>query len=142
VIINERTHPTLVKISKLKPGSMKRNLIKKIIGGISLTTALFVFQACYGTPQDFGADVFIQGLVKSKKTGKPIKGIKVSIADNPQYQYTNEDGSFSMYTEITESCKIMFEDIDLIQNGAFFNKDTILTNLVEQVYLDILLEEK
>ena len=73
---------------------MKRNWIRKLIGGLSFTTALFVFQACYGTPQDFGADVFIEGLVKSKKTGEPIKGIKVSVADNPQYQYTDEDGEF------------------------------------------------
>jgi hypothetical protein len=121
---------------------MKMNLIRKLIGGLSFTTALFVFQACYGTPQDLGADVYIHGLVKSKKTGQPIKGIKVSVADNPQYQYTSEDGSFSFYTESAESCKIMFQDIDSNQNGAFFDKDTTLTNLTEQVYLNILLEEK
>jgi hypothetical protein len=121
---------------------MKRNLIKKLIGGLSFTTALFVFQACYGTPQDLGADVYIEGLVKSRKTGLPIKGIKVSVADNPQYQYTNEDGSFSFYTEFTESCKIKFQDIDSDQNGSFIDKDTTLTNLTDQIYLNILLQEK
>jgi hypothetical protein len=126
-------------IEKLK---MKRNFIRKLLGGLSFTTALFVFQACYGTPQDLGADVYIQGLVKSKKTGQPIKGIKVSVADNPQYQYTSEDGSFSFYTEAAESCKIMFQDIDSNQNGAFFDKDTTLTNLTDQIYLNILLQEK
>lgn len=121
---------------------MKNNFIKKLIGGLSFTTALFVFQACYGTPQDFGSDVYIHGLVKSKKSGQPIKGIKVSVADNPQYQYTSEDGSFSFYSEIAESCIIKFEDIDSDQNGLFNDKDTTLTNLAEQIYLDILLEEK
>jgi hypothetical protein len=121
---------------------MKSNLIRKLIGGLSFTTALFVFQACYGTPQDIGLDVFIQGLVKSKKTGVPIKGIKVSIVNNPQYLYTDEDGRFSLYTEIADTCKIKFEDTDSIQNGAFNDKDTILTNLQGQVYLDILLDEK
>jgi hypothetical protein len=121
---------------------MKRNWIRKILGGLSLTTAAFVFQACYGTPQDFGADVFIQGLVKSKKTEKPIKGIKISVANFPQYQYTDDEGKFSFYTERTDSCKIKFEDIDLIQNGAFIDKDTILKNIAEHIYLDILLEEK
>jgi hypothetical protein len=121
---------------------MKSNLIRKLIGGLSFTTALFVFQACYGTPQDFGLDVNIEGLVKSKKTGEPIKGIKVSIADNPQYQYTNEDGSFSLYTETAETCKIKFEDIDSNQNGAFIDKDTILKNIVDRIHLNILLEEK
>jgi hypothetical protein len=121
---------------------MKGNLIKKIIGGLSFTTALFVFQSCYGTPQDFGNDVFIDGLVKSKKTGQPIKGIKVSIADLPQYLYTGEDGSFSLYTESAASCKIKFEDIDSNQNGVFSDKDTILINPLGKVHLDILLEEK
>lgn len=121
---------------------MKHNFIRKLLGGLSFTTALFVFQACYGTPQDLGADVYIQGLVKSKKTGQPIKGIKVSVEDNPQYQYTNEDGSFSFYTEFAESCKIKFEDIDSNQNCAFFDKDTTLKNLTDQVYLNILLQEK
>lgn len=121
---------------------MKRNFIRKFLGGLSFTTALLVFQACYGTPQDLGADVYVHGLVKSKKTGQPINGIKVSVADNPQYLYTGEDGSFSFYTEFTDSCKIKFQDTDSNQNGAFFDKDTTLTKLTEQVYLNILLEEK
>ena len=121
---------------------MKTNWIRKFLGGLSFTTALFVFQACYGTPQDSGADVYVHGLVKSKKTGLPIKGIKVSVVDNPQYQYTNDDGSFSFYTETAESCKVMFEDIDLSQNGTYNNKDTTLINLTDEVYLNILLEEK
>jgi putative lipoprotein (rSAM/lipoprotein system) len=125
---------------------MKRNWIKKLIGGLSFTTALFVFQACYGTPQDFGADLFIQGLVKSKTTKQPIKGIKVTVANNlnanPQYEYTRDDGSFSFWTEKADSCKIKFEDTDSDQNGSFVDKDTILIKPGEEVYLDILLEER
>ena len=121
---------------------MKRNLVRKLLGGMSLTTAVFIFQACYGTPQDFGADIFIDGLVKSKNTGEPIKGIKVSVADNPQYQYTNDAGEFSFYTESADIKVIKFQDIDSIQNGAFINKDTILTNVYRQVYLDVFLEDK
>jgi len=121
---------------------MKSNLIRKLLGGLSFTTALFVFQACYGTPQDLGADVLVEGLVKSKKTGQPIKGIKVSVADNPAYQFTSEDGSFSFYTETADSCTIRFEDTDADQNGAFTNKDTTLINLTHQIYLNILLAEK
>jgi hypothetical protein len=121
---------------------MKSNLIKKLVGGLSFTTALFIFQACYGTPQDLGADVFIEGLVKSKKTGQPVKGIKVSVADNPQYEFSSEDGSFSFYTGIAESCTIRFQDTDAGQNGAFSDKDTTLINLDNDVYLNILLEEK
>jgi hypothetical protein len=121
---------------------MKRNWVRKLIGGMSLTTAVFIFQACYGTPQDFGMDIFIEGLVKSKKTGEPIKGIKVSVADNPQYQYTNDAGEFSFYTESADSKVIKFEDIDSIQNGAFIDKDTTLRNVYQRVHLAIFLEEK
>ena len=121
---------------------MKRNWVRKIIGGLSFTSVLFVFQACYGTPQDFGFDLLIEGQVKSQTSGLPIKGIKVSVADNMQYEITNENGQFSFYTEMLDGLTLQFQDIDSIQNGLYFNKDTVLTELSEKVYLDIMLEEK
>ena len=48
---------------------MKSNWIRKIIGGMSLTTAMFIFQACYGTPQDMGLDMLVEGQVKSLTSG-------------------------------------------------------------------------
>ena len=121
---------------------MKRKWVRKLIGGVSLSTAAFIFQACYGPPQDFGMDILIEGLVKSKRTGEPIKGIKVSVEENPQYLYTDEAGEFSFYTVSADLCKLKFEDIDSIQNGSFIDRDTILTNVYNQVYLKIFLEER
>ena len=121
---------------------MKTKWVRNIIGGISFTSALFVFQACYGTPQDFGIDMFIEGQVKSKTSGLPIKGIKVTVADNNQYEFTDENGKFSLYTYMHEGVKLQFRDIDSTQNGLFLNKDTILTRISEKMYLDITLEEK
>jgi len=121
---------------------MKRNWIRKIVGGLSLTSAMFVFQACYGTPQDFGLDLLVEGQVKSKTSGLPIKGIKVSVANNMQYEITNEDGKFSFYTEMIEGLTLQFQDIDPTQNGLYLDKDTVLNEISEKVYLDILLEEK
>lgn len=121
---------------------MKRNWIRKIVGGLSFTSAMFVFQACYGTPQDFGLDLLVEGQVKSKTSGLPIKGIKVSVADNMQYEITNEEGKFSFYTEMIEGLTLQFQDIDSIQNGLYLDKDTVLNEISEKVYLDILLEEK
>jgi len=121
---------------------MKTNVIRKIVGGLSLTSAMFVFQACYGTPQDFGLDLLIEGQVKSKTSGLPIKGIKVSVAENLQYELTDEEGKFSFYTEMLEGLILQFQDIDSSQNGLYIEKDTVLTNLSEKVYLDIALEEK
>jgi hypothetical protein len=121
---------------------MKQNWIRKIVGGLSFTSAMFVFQACYGTPQDFGLDLLIEGQVKAKTSGLPIKGIKVSVANNMQYELTDEEGKFSFYTEMLEGLTLQFQDIDSIQNGLYHAKDTVLTRLSPKVSLDIMLEEK
>ena len=113
-----------------------------MIGGLSLASTLFIFQACYGTPQDFGLDLFVKGQVKSKTSGLPIKGIKVSVADNVQYEITDEEGKFSFYTAMSDSLTLQFADIDSIQNGQYNNKDTVLTDIGEEVYLDIMLDDK
>jgi len=121
---------------------MKKNWTRKILGGLSLTSALFVFQACYGTPQDFGLDVFVEGRVTSQSTGLPIKGIKVSVADHLQYEYTDDEGLFSFYTDRREQLKVSFEDIDAGDNGTFLKRDTTLTAIDEKVFLDIKLDDQ
>lgn len=121
---------------------MKKNWIRNILGGLSLTSAMFIFQACYGTPQDFEFDIFVEGQVKSDTTGLPIEGIKVSVANLMQYEMTDSNGYFSFYLEMNDSLNIQFEDIDSTQNSFYENKDTILTNCCENYFLDILLEEK
>ncbi len=66
----------------MKPETeMKRNLVRNLLGGLSLTSALFMFQACYGTGPDDMPDILIEGRVTSAKTGDPVKGIKISNAD-------------------------------------------------------------
>lgn len=128
---------------------MKRDWKRKIIGGLCLTSIAFVFQACYGTPQDFGNDLLVEGLVKSKKTGLPIKGIKVSVADKFQYTNTDENGKFSLFIEKSLNPKIKFTDIDSTENMSFSNQDTIvsikdsvLMSKEPKVYLNIELENK
>ncbi len=128
---------------------MKRDWKRKIIGGLCLTSIAFVFQACYGTPQDFGDDLLIEGQVKSKNTGLPIKGIKVSVADKVQYTNTDENGKFSFYVEKIQNPKIKFTDVDSTQNILFSDNDTIviikdsvMRTLKPKVYLNIELENK
>jgi hypothetical protein len=121
---------------------MKKNIIGKLIGGLSLTSALFVFQACYGTPQDFGLDLLVEGQVKSKTSGLPIKGVKVSVANKEQYGLTDDDGRFGFYTEKLEGLKLQFKDIDANENGLYVDRDTVLTDLSDRVFLNIALEEK
>lgn len=121
---------------------MNRNWIRRIVGGVSFTSALFIFQACYGTPQDFGRDVFVEGQVKSKTSGLPIKGITVLVLNTNQFQMTNEEGRFSLYTMSNDSLRFRFADTDPNNKGFFAAKDTVLDSKQTNVYLDILMEEK
>lgn len=119
---------------------MKRNWVRNITRGMGLGSALFIFQACYGTPQDFGLDVFIEGQVKSRISGLPIKGIKVSVAGSMQNEITNDEGKFSFYTGMNESLKLQFHDIDSSANGSYAGIDTVLATTSKKMYLDITLD--
>lgn len=125
---------------------MKKNWVKKIIGGLSFTTALFIFQACYGTPQDFGFDSYVEGIVKSKVTGLPVKGIRILLyaanAINNRYEYTDDKGYFSLFTEKGTDVKLRFDDADADENGLFATKDTTLYNVSYKVSLNIYLETR
>ena len=121
---------------------MKKNWIRKIIGGLSFTSALFIFQACYGAPQDYGHDLLIEGQVKSETSGLPIEGIEVSVVEGMQYEITDENGNFSFYVEALEDIKLRFKDVDESANNSYSTKDTVLTNTVEQAFLNISLKEE
>jgi hypothetical protein len=120
---------------------MKFNWTKKLLGGLCLSSVAFVFQACYGTPQDFGEDLFVQGKVTDKTTGLPIKGIKVSVVDRMQYLYTNEEGHFSFYTMRADSTVVRFEDVDSIENCSYASKEIVLPGSLRVVDLTIDLDE-
>ena len=128
---------------------MKKDWKRKIIGGLCLTSIAFVFQACYGTPQDIGQDLLIEGKVTSKTTGLPIKGIKVSFDQRVQYANTDENGKFSLYMDKLQHAKIKFTDVDSTRNIWFSNKDTLITisdsvlsSKQPKVYFNIKLENK
>ena len=120
---------------------MKFNWTKKLLGGLCLSSVAFVFQACYGTPQDFGEDLFVQGKVTDKTTGLPIKGIKVSVVDRMQYLYTNEEGDFAFYTMRADRTVVRFEDVDSIENGSYAAKEIVLPGSLHVVDLTIDLDE-
>ena len=120
---------------------MKRNQIRILIGGLSFTTALFVFQACYGMPQDMQDDVFIQGKVVSSITNLPLNGIKVESDLYEHYGITDNLGEFAFYTPWIESLKLTIEDTDPESDGSYIAKDTVLINPGQEVVLNITLEE-
>lgn len=120
----------------------KRKILRRVFGVLSLSSALFVFQACYGTPKDMGSDVYIQGLVKSKTTNQPIPGIKVSILNHPQYELTDPAGNFKIYTSKEDSYTIRFEDIASNQSVKFLSKDTVIKIVNESTILNVSLNAK
>lgn len=121
---------------------MNRNILKRIIGGLSFTSALFVFQACYGTPQDLGLDLLVEGQVKSSGSNLPLEGIKVSVIENDQYVFTDEKGKFGFYAQVSDSINLAFEVVDSTQNSLYLSKDTVLDVKADRVYVDIKLDEK
>lgn len=116
--------------------------LRRIIGGLSFTSALFIFQACYGTPHDDFEDVYIKGQVTSTVTGKPLKGIRVYVTEDSQYEFTSEDGRYSLHAFRTSAASIRFESLDTVTNNYLILKDTVLSLSSSQVTLDVKLDSK
>ncbi len=121
---------------------MIRRQLRTFIGGLSFTTALFVFQACYGMPQDLQDDVFIEGKVVSLATGFPVKGIKVESDQYEHYGITDNLGKFGFYTPWVDSLRLTIEDTDPDSDGDYLSKDTVLVDPKQYLFLNIAIEEK
>ena len=113
--------------------------LHNLLKGASLTGALFVFQACYGMPQN--ALLEEQGTapmtftVLSRATGSPLEGVHVLSSDNnyggnyyTELGVTGADGRCRVNIPYIRNAKgpwIRFDD----PSGAFVQKDTVLYDL-------------
>ncbi len=108
--------------------------LHNLLKGASLTGALFVFQACYGTPQlpmmEDGVAPMTFSLV-SRTTGEPLAGIQVSVR-NHSYENmlgtTDADGRCRVeipYSRNIVGPVLAFED----PQGQYVPKDTTLADL-------------
>ena len=117
-----------------------RKLLHNLLKGASLTTALFIFQACYGVPQpalyeDYG-EAAMSFSIMSKSTGKPMEGIVISGSERSNRHYhelgvTGPDGRCSLkipYARNFEGPFLRFED----PSGVMAPKDTSLADLRER----------
>jgi len=113
--------------------------LRNILKGASLTTALFIFEACYGTPKpplyEEEGEAPMTFKVISKETGTPLEGIHVK--SNPCGYYfedvgvTGADGTCKVslhYSRNLEGPYVRFEDSE----GLFAAKDTMLADLRER----------
>jgi len=133
-----------------------RKIIRRIFRSFSYTSVLFIFQACYGMPPDVVVDVHLTGVVKSKSTSQPIKGIKVMSVDTMAYDLTDENGNFDFYTTFryyeayyggyyreNDSISVHFMDIDGTENGSFKDKEIMILPLTyDEKSMEVELEEK
>ncbi|MBR1575255.1 MAG: hypothetical protein IJ654_02270 [Bacteroidales bacterium] len=114
--------------------------LHNLLKGASLTTALFIFQACYGVPQpalvEFGWAPMSFSLV-SDRTGEPLEGIRVkgkAIQDDVEYVelgVTDADGRCQVgipYERNELGPYLRFED----PSGQVAPKDTMLADLRER----------
>jgi len=120
----------------------RRKLKRRVFGFLSFSTALFVFQACYGMPQDFNDMVSLNGKVVSARTAEPVAGIKVSVPYPDQYTVTGSDGEFFLSPDIGSEYRVSFEDTDPETDGFFASKDTVIASGGRNLYFEISLEEK
>ena len=113
--------------------------IRNLLKGASLTTALFIFQACYGTPWYFdehGEAPMTFSLVSSER-GDPLEGIHIlgRIYDQEQYHElgtTATDGTCRVsipYIKNMQGPYIRFED----PHNNFAPKDTTFADLRDRV---------
>ncbi len=122
---------------------IKRSVLRNIFAAFSFTTALFVFQACYGTPQGLEDALFIEGTVTSAKTGEPIDNIQI-VVDKTYSIYTGPSDDFEFSTgSIGDQVSLSFQDNDGTMNGSYATKDTVIARPQDTacVYVDIILDE-
>ncbi len=122
-------------------------LIRKILGGISLTAAMFVFQACYGTEEWEGevncVDFHVR--VLSADDNSPIPGIRVfaNFESEGPINYMNSWGSSNSAGLLHHSVcqqegamRLIFEDENKIYKG-----DTLVFEPVENDTVQVFLKK-
>lgn len=117
--------------------------LRKILKGVSLTGAIFVFQACYGTRMPMplyeeGGEAPMRFSLVSKADGSPLEGIRIlgvaaqyTDAKPLELGITGADGRCTVkipYGRNRKGPYVTFEDPD----GQFLKKDTLLTDLRER----------
>jgi len=120
-----------------------RRALRTIFRGLGVTAVSFIFQACYGPPPRMGDEVSIKGLVKSKTTKQPIKGIEVTIdvKDPPIKETTNTFGEFYIDLPRQNNYTFTFEDPDGPENGGAFKPQSVTADTYpDEYYVNVQVE--
>ena len=125
-----------------------RKWLHNLLKGASLTTALFIFQACYGTPYDDG-DFLSETLefnVRDAETGEPVNEIDLLMRFT---QFNGEEwrkvGTTDAEGKVRSPLFFRLEAIPVPeyrfehQTNAYQVKDTVINDITSRK-IDILLK--
>ena len=102
--------------------------IRKVLKCVSLTAAMFVFQACYGTMGDY-YECAVTFHVVDDETGEPLEGVRVWVlpdeneSENLGFIAENTDDN-GFATVWTESYQERFKFID--KDSLYTPVDTVI----------------
>lgn len=127
-----------------------KKIIRKILKGCSLTAAMFVFQACYGTKEDFGEYGPMSYLIfrVMDENSTPIEGILLKSrweTDNYISGWNFEgfsDSTGVVHADVNRNnyrYKTTFEFSD--RQKRFELLDTLFTDLSDADTIDIVLKK-
>ena len=107
-------------------------LLHNILRGSTLATALFVFQSCYGMPQNVNDTLFYEATVKvTDGSGKAIAGVKASARNADMTTFADQsvsdaDGLLRISIAVPESARAV--DIRFEAEG-YAVKDTTIEDV-------------
>lgn len=108
--------------------------LRKLLKGASLTTALFVVQACYGIYVDDINDVYLCFHVKSAENDSPLKNVEIKMRNHASPDqnwsllgYTGEAGLMETYVFWEEGSDIEFSF--KADGDEYMIKDTVLSKV-------------
>ena len=126
-----------------------KKIIRKILKGCSLTAAMFVFQACYGTKEDFGDYSPMSHLIfrVMDENSTPVEGILLeSRWETDNYGSGRKFEGFSDSTGVVHAevgrnfyNRTRFEFSD--RQNRFEVLDTLFTTIPDTDTIDIVLKK-
>ena len=115
---------------------------------MSLTAAMFVFQACYGTPHDKYLDLLEVNFRVVDADGSPIPDIEIRVQPQAVGDSQTYDWEYLGSTNSTGERECTFYDLGLPNKFRFTDsdsvyavKDTIVKNIYGTDTIDIVLSK-
>ena len=108
-------------------------ILRNLLKGVSLTAAMFVFQACYGS-EEWYSETNMNFHVVSAEDGSPMSNVKIRSqvqSNDTTYDwyllgYTNDEGNASVWVspDYSDNSQTLFRFV--ADDPAYAVKDTII----------------